>query len=151
METWMLQLWRWEEKPKVSLFNFLLFAVSHVRVRTQKRRSYNYRQVIKYWYWTPLWFLWMRERNNLPFVLLMCILWNILDWCSTLYKENNWTGDTFPGKRHSHLLWRQSICLHAQLSWIMIIAQLGHLVGLLSLSQCTSTKGELIYCPTLVQ
>ncbi len=42
----------------------------------------------------------------------------------------------------------QSVHLHAQLCQAMVIAQLGHLIGLLSLSQYTSAEGELIYSPT---
>ncbi len=39
----------------------------------------------------------------------------------------------------------QSVRLHAQLSRDMVIARLGHSIGQLSLSQCTSAEGELIY------
>ncbi len=44
-----------------------------------------------------------------------------------------------------------SVCLHAQSSQATVKAQLGHLIGPLSLSQYTSTEGQSIYCPTPLQ
>ena len=36
-------------------------------------------------------------------VLSMCILNSILDWCRTLYKDNNRTSDSSTGKGHFYL------------------------------------------------
>ncbi len=44
-----------------------------------------------------------------------------------------------------------SVHLHAQFSRAVVKARLGHLTGLLSLSQYTCTEAEPIYCPTLLR
>ncbi len=66
-----------------------------------------------------------------------------LNWDFLLYKlrMQTMTDVGINRKRQRH-----SVRLHAQFSWATVKTWFGHLIGQLSLSQCTHAEGEWIYC-----